>query len=316
MTNDHLVDAAEHIETSGSIADAIAAWKRAVEATPTAFLWARLAGVLHASGDLDGAEAAARTSIALDQASDLGFYVLGRTLEDRGLLEPARDAYARSLALRESQPLLTIYGNVLRSLGQRALAEAALRRSVTLAPDDDDALYVLGVVLLEDRPSEAIPYLERSLQSEPDRRRIRRHLGEAYFKERRFDEALPVLQEAVVEEPDDAWSRFLLGRVLERMGDLSAAREQYLKVTELAPDASTSWAGLAGVVAKMGNAAEADRLFRKALALDPADSLVLRAYGLHLARTGFPGRAKKYLERVRTKYPDDAEIRDALKQIS
>jgi tetratricopeptide (TPR) repeat protein len=153
--------------------------------------------------DLDGADAAFARALERDPASVSALLGAGRSLLERGRLQPAAEKLSRAVELdpssaeghfflglarhllrdytgaqsslarsRELRPWRAeeylFFGNVLASSGALADAELAFRSSLETGPEIPEARYKLGLVLLaRDRAAEARPELERFVVLEP-----------------------------------------------------------------------------------------------------------------------------------------------------
>lgn len=77
---------------------------------------------------------------------------LGNANFDIRRYEPARDFYIRALAIDPKNPQVrTDLASCYRHLGETDLAVSELRTTLLLTPDHPEALYNLGVVLLNDK---------------------------------------------------------------------------------------------------------------------------------------------------------------------
>jgi tetratricopeptide (TPR) repeat protein len=171
-----------------------------------------------------------RTLALRDQFAEANF-MLAEELRKNGRVEDAKEFYERALA--QAPDKLVHYvrlGGVLLLLGQNEsalevfrrgaerfpltaeahyfvalaargrgdydLAEASLRKSLTLQPDNPDALAQLGFILGERaRFAEAEQLLRRALVVSHDRHFVAHYdLGRLLVKLRRYDEAIPVLE--------------------------------------------------------------------------------------------------------------------------
>ena len=125
-------------------------------------------------------------------------------------------------------------------LNRADLAEAELKRAVSLAPQDAEAHYYLGRVLfMRDNPAGALAAFQKATELDASSVRAYNHLGQAY--------------EALVQYP--------------------AAREAYLKAIELEKrqSAKSEWPffNLGALCLREGRAAEAEGYFRQALERQP-----------------------------------------------
>ena len=119
------------------------------------------------AGSRDEAESILKEAIARYPGCAEAYTRLGFILNDADRLEEAREMFVAGLAIRESQPALTLLGLVERNLGHRDAALVALRRSLELAPDDDEAHHILGTALMDDEPLEAIAHFQRAHDIDP-----------------------------------------------------------------------------------------------------------------------------------------------------
>jgi Tfp pilus assembly protein PilF len=77
-----------------------------------------------------------------------------------------------------------------------------LRRALELEPDHLDALYYTGLVhLAQQRPAEAVPFLERARARAPQDPIVAFQLGLAFFAQQSYDRAQPLLEEAFRAQP-------------------------------------------------------------------------------------------------------------------
>lgn len=120
----------------------------------------------------------------------------------------------------------------------------------------------------EGRPSEAIPYLERSLAAkrDPDTAitlaQVRAGLGEFVEARRLIDLVLEI-------EPDRPEALNVLGTLQARDGDLAGARRTLLRARDLKPGDSMVHHNLGEVAFALGDHAAAEEHYREALRVNP-----------------------------------------------
>ena len=86
--------------TRGEFEDAIAAYRRCVEADPgLANAWSGLAMALSRSGDLDGAIEAGRKAVELEPDEPLGHTSLSIFYQQKGMIPEAEDEKAEAMQL-------------------------------------------------------------------------------------------------------------------------------------------------------------------------------------------------------------------------
>ncbi len=133
--------------------------------------------------------------------------------DSRWTAEDAEDAYAE--------------GDLERAL---EVCEALLEAN----PEEPDALYLMGEVMLELEEFEAAEEIFRdALGLEPESGALYNGLGVALFELCRFDEARKALETALDLDPRLAESRMYLGFFHERRGEFDRAQEQFQHAVSL-----------------------------------------------------------------------------------
>jgi tetratricopeptide (TPR) repeat protein len=156
-------------------------------------------------------------------------YLLGQTLEDRGLLEQAAESFARAIALRpEFAEAHNDLGEVLLRLGQTDAAIASCRRALELRPRFAAAL---GNLANADRArgalSAAIAAYRRVIALEPELAEAHRNLGSALLEAGETEAAIASLQKAVALRPGFAAAALQLARALTQVGRAPEAIPHY-----------------------------------------------------------------------------------------
>lgn len=143
--------------------------------------------------------------------------------------------------------LSTIYDRAKRY----ADSEAALRKVLTIDPDNATALNNLGYFLTErnERLEEALQFIQRATNIEPNNGSFLDSLGWIYFKMGKLDLAQKYLEESAVHERRSADVHEHLGDLYYRLGRLEDARKQWQK----ALDYSTSNDDIARLKTKLAD---------------------------------------------------------------
>jgi tetratricopeptide (TPR) repeat protein len=180
-------------------------------------------------GDLKGAEDVARKLIALEPTSLSGLHALSSALAARReyrqvveLLAPfSRDAAARAKG-RETDGalLLAQLAQAHSELGEHDQAVRVLTTAITTDPLSAPALNLLGYLLADrgERLPEAVGFIERALQIDPDNPAYLDSLGWAYYRQGRADEAEPYLRKAAEGLPTQSVVHDHHGDALEKLG--------------------------------------------------------------------------------------------------
>jgi tetratricopeptide (TPR) repeat protein len=158
------------------------------------------ATALRQSGDLAGAEAAARRLRAAAPNDPRGLYVLAQVLEQRKDFDGSERAL-REILQRDSEDAtaLNYLGYMLAERGQR-LDEAVtlVQRALKLEPGNPSFLDSLGWAYYQQGKLDlADPPLTEAASKLPNNSVIQDHLGDLRFKQRRFSDATAAWQRAL-----------------------------------------------------------------------------------------------------------------------
>jgi tetratricopeptide (TPR) repeat protein len=158
------------------------------------------ATALRQSGDLAGAEAAARRLRAAAPDDPRAFYVLAQVLEGRKDFDGAEQALREILKRDpEDATALNYLGYMLAERGQR-LDEAVslVQRALEIEPGNPSFLDSLGWAYYQQGKLDlADPPLTEAASKLPNNSVIQDHLGDLRFKQRRFSDATAAWQRAL-----------------------------------------------------------------------------------------------------------------------
>ncbi len=214
----HLQQAVQH-EAAGRLGDAVAAHRAAVHLTPENPVAHFNLGVTCLKANLLP-EAAASLRHALDLQPDFGRaqFSLGMALQRQGHDAPAEQAYRAAIALgaRRVEAYARL-GDLLEARGEVAEAAACFRRAAA----DDSVMGRLNqakaLIAGNDREA-AVVLLRRTVARAPDNSDAHWTLGAVLISLGRFDEAVPHLDRAMALAPTSVGpfsSRALAGRLTE-----------------------------------------------------------------------------------------------------
>ncbi|HUN72413.1 MAG TPA: tetratricopeptide repeat protein [Steroidobacteraceae bacterium] len=152
-------------------------------------------------------------------------------------------------------------------------AEQSLTNVLRLAPDEPDAVRLLGMVVQRlGRHAQAIECFRRVLAVCPEDSDLRMGLGISLFEQGEADEALTQFREACTLEPASASAWFNLGEALGRHALTEEAVTALRRALELDPAHVSARLSLARVQANLGEVAGAVAGFREVLRHDPANA--------------------------------------------
>jgi protein O-mannosyl-transferase len=154
-------------------------------------------------------------------------------------------------------------------------AETLWRADVAENPNAFVAQNDLGFALLASgRTDEALGYLQKAVELEPEDASSQKNLGSALLQKGRLDEAIIHFQEVVKRYPGDAGARNNLGFALFRKGQVAKAIAQYNQALELQPDDADVHHNLGIALFREGFVDEAMTHYFIALKIHPDDAEV------------------------------------------
>jgi class 3 adenylate cyclase/Flp pilus assembly protein TadD/TolB-like protein len=187
------------------------------------------------------------------------------------------------------------------------LAQTVAERNATREPPSERASAVLGVILvMTDRPSEAVPHLRKALELSRSNTRARVDLAWALGKMGRAEEAFVEFDRATALDPGDWYAYNRRGMVLMQEGRFDLAEQEFQRVARIAPGNYQGVAN-AGTLALVhrGDRSAGRKLLEEALANNPS---VVMAGEIRM-RLGWallvdePDRALRELERATREAP-------------
>lgn len=188
----------------------------------------------------------------------------------------------------------------LHQQGRLAEAEALYRQVLAIDPKVFPALYLLGVLRLEQGDSaEAVSLIERALTLNPGDPAAWTHYGLALQGQSRFEEAVTAQDRALALRPGLLPARLGRGGALRALGRNQAALADYEAVLSGDPGNADAWNGRGALLRTLSRIDEALDSFNRALALDHDFAEALQNRGLLLwdEKNDFPA-AQADLERA------------------
>jgi tetratricopeptide (TPR) repeat protein len=242
-------------------ADAIRLYERLSVEDKTApdETWSALARLKLASGDAEGAVAAARNLLLRRPGDENALRLLDQSYVSAGR---TKEALETTLAWLKTHPessddFLPLVVEMARETGQWGLIESTCDGMLAENADNVRARALRGEARLrQGRPKEALEDLElvrAASQSDP---MVRLHIAAAYQALNRLADATQVAKSLAAEYPDNTFVRILLAETLARRGERDAAREEY----------TTALRGIAGDGPE--NAARRDEIRLRVAAID------------------------------------------------
>jgi Flp pilus assembly protein TadD len=178
-------------------------------------------------------------SVELDSHNWESWYYLGRTKYNENRFEEAVNAFRRALDLSpKNVKAEDNLGLSYDGLGRKQEAELAYRTAIRwqsqLLEEDPGPYLDLGILLIDqNRPRDAIPYLQQASQISPHDPKGHEYLGKAYERLSRLPEAQVELEKAVAANPNDGPLHYVLGQIYRRQGMKDKAQAEFDTSTTL-----------------------------------------------------------------------------------
>ncbi|MGA2737260.1 MAG: tetratricopeptide repeat protein [Bryobacteraceae bacterium] len=176
----------------------------------------------------------------------LGWYYLGRTKYNENRFDEAVTAFEQCLKLDpRNVKAEDNLGLSFEGLNQIEKAMAAYRIAIDWQKDAPEKnagpVFDLGSLLVDnDRPEEALPYLLDAARTSPEDYRVHRQLGKAYTHLNQLEKARNELEQAVQLAPQNAPVHFMLAQVYRRQGLMDKAKIESERYTALAGTRNSS----------------------------------------------------------------------------
>ncbi|MEO5375318.1 MAG: tetratricopeptide repeat protein [Alphaproteobacteria bacterium] len=172
-------------------------------------------------------------------------------------------------ATRSNHPVITTAFD-LHNAGRHDEAAAVCHQVLTTAPDDVEALHLLGLMAMEAGDRETARHLlGRAMAVNPASVRLRYTLGRLCMAEDRLSDAVTHFKVAVHLAPGHQNAYCHLGRALLRLNRFAEARVALLCAVEINPDFVAALTALAEAYLRLRNDRDAADCLRRALSRDP-----------------------------------------------
>jgi len=202
-----------------------------------------LALALQKAGNKEGALALARDTMKSEPGDPRLLTLYADLLSDDEKYEEAVTALDKAIAAvgedNASWTLFYLRGAAEERSGRWPAAEADLKRSLKLKPDEPEVMNYLGYAWVDrgEHLPEALALLEKAEALSPDNGAIVDSLGWARYRTHDYRKALAELERAIQLDPSDAEVNDHLGDVYWQVGRRLEAEYQWRRVLSLDPDA-------------------------------------------------------------------------------
>lgn len=233
------------------------------------------------------AEQCWRQALQCDPWTPDAHYNLGRCLMAQGQLAQAEAHYRAELAQRPDHAACQgNLGVLLEEAGRLDEAEAQYRQALRLRPQSAAHCFNLGRLLYRQQPEEAEDCLRRALACAPDDVDALNLLGQLLAERGERGEAETLLCRALALEASHAGALTNLGLLLQAQRRWAEAEACLSAAAERTPEQAQVLGNLALCLWRQGRSAEAEPLARRALTLEPAGAEAHQQLALALAQQG------------------------------
>jgi len=230
-------------------------------------------------------------------------------LEDFAAAEKALHTYLDSH--RDSADARYLLGFVLERENRPAESLSIYTQAAALVRPLGDDLKIVGLdyILLDDY-SDAIKWLEKSVELDPQNKDAWYYLGRADYTRGRLGEARAAFLHVLDLDPRDSRAENNLGLILESEGQPAAAAEAYRSaIAWQHPNSRQSeqpYINLGNLLMEQGESKEALDALQKSVELAPANAYCHLKLGMYYRKIGQLEGAQRELERATALEPDNA----------
>lgn len=208
-------------------------------------------------------------------------YKLAQAYEKAGQLEQAEETYYKLAELSPKDA--RIYFNTVITMYNGAkmpekAAEAA-RKMIALNPNDPDALFNLGFMLVQMKKfEEAIEVLDRVIALTPEMEYAHLNKGFSLYSMKRYSEAIKAYTNTVELFPENADAWMFLGMSYMQLKSWSRAVEPLKKSIELRPENGNAYYNLAICYLNLKDNYSARDIYNQLKSVDPGLAQKLQKY--------------------------------------
>jgi Flp pilus assembly protein TadD len=267
---------------------------------------------LHQKGDLEGAVAAYRESLALAPSVE-GRSNLGAALAALGHYEEAIEAYRGALALApEDARVRTNLALAYYKSADLPRAAEELAALHAKQPGDLRTTLLLADCRLQlGEPAAVEELLQPLAAARPEDRAVTYLLAMALVRGGKVQEGQRLVDE-LVRDGESAEAQYLVGSAAFMAGDYPQAVERFSRALQLNPGLPSLRSYYGRALLFTGDADGAEQAFREALAGSPNDYEANYFLGSVLATRGRPGDARPFVERAVELRPQSAQAQELL----
>ncbi len=183
-------------------------------------------------------------------------------------------------------------GALFKQLDQNADALIPMQKAAALSPNDAEAHFNLGVVLMElGHPDKAEASYRRTLKIKSNYAEAHNNLGNIFKDLNQLEDAEACYRRALKIKPNYTEAHYNLGKALNDLGHLDEAEVSYRRALEINPFFLEPHYNLGNTLREMGRLKEAEASYRRALQINPDYAEALQNLGITLYGLGLQDEA-------------------------
>lgn len=184
-------------------------------------------------------------------------------------------------AVNDHPPIAELIAQGIARQQQGLLDEAQqiYRDALRIAPDNADAMHLLGTIAYQQGKYEsALDQISKALACKPTGA-MYGNLGLIYQALDNPDAAVACFREALALDPEDAFTYNNLGIVMRSRGKLAAAVESFLKALAIRPAYAAAYCNLGATLHDQGHLHQAIECYETAVTIDPQYAMAYNNLG-------------------------------------
>ncbi|MCG8452743.1 MAG: tetratricopeptide repeat protein [Spirochaetales bacterium] len=266
--------------------------------------------IAYAKGEIDHAEKAWKSALALEPNNGEAWNNLGVLLRQKGRHTEALNAFQRAQTLSPERPDIPYnIGNLHKAAGEDSEAISAYNAAISIAPAYAPAYNNLGTLYEKRQEREkALEVFRRGLANDSGNAPLRFNMGLVYQEQDQWTKAKQAFTAALKSRPGWVPGLTGLGLSLEKLGDDQRAARAFRALLEIEPNNVPALNNLGATYERLGRSEKARSCFQKALEQDPSDPRA--ALNLHdsYRKSNDLEAALNELNRQVTRHPENSDI--------
>ena len=199
-------------------------------------------------------------------------------------------------------------GVILQKKGCLEESLAAQKQSLTLAKNDADAFYNIGITQKAlAQLTEAEHSYRQAIAIDPHHAQAHNNLGIVLQEQARFEEAKNHYLQAITINPQYAEAYNNLGYIFKELGNFTEAQNSYRHAIAINPQYAKAHNNLGCLLKELNHAVEAQSHYHQAITLNPAYGDAYNNLGILLQEAGQLADAEQCYRRALHHQPDLAE---------